>query len=266
MNFRTGEAQRIEEHNAAIVDQFTRQAVPFATAPAIRDAGMLDRILAIAEPVPMDTVLDVACGPGLLACAFAHVARHVTGIDITPAMLDQARKEQQQRELSNLAWDLGDAAMLPYHDDQFSIVATRFTFHHFLEPLTVLKEMRRVCRPGGKVVVVDSAPAFCKMDAFNAMEKLRDPSHTHAMSIEELRALLAAGELNESRMESCRLEGNLDDLLRRSFPNPGDEERIRTMFEGSLSNDSLDLATCMRNGTLHYGFPVAILVSLKPMN
>lgn len=266
MNFSPrGEGHQLKEHNAAILDQFTRQAVPFATASPIRDPDILGRIVDMAEPQPNDTVLDVACGPGLLACAFAHVVRHVTGIDMTPAMLEQARKEQRAKGLNNLTWDQGDAAALPYRDGEFSIVTTRFTFHHFLEPLMVLREMRRVCCPGGKVVVVDSAPVSAKADAFNAVEKLRDPSHTRAMPVEELRALFAEAELGKPKIDTCRLEGDLDDLLNRSFPNPGDDERIRTIFKNSLAGDSLDLATCMKNGKLHYGFPVAILVSLKPM-
>jgi ubiquinone/menaquinone biosynthesis C-methylase UbiE len=51
-----------------------------------------------------DTVLDVACGSGIVSCAFAEVASHVTGIDITPAMLEQAQILAQQKNLANLSW------------------------------------------------------------------------------------------------------------------------------------------------------------------
>ena len=77
-------------HDSRILDQFTRQAAPFAAAAAIRNQEALDRIVQWAETRPDDTVLDVACGPGLLACAFAKVAQHATGVDMTPAMLEQA--------------------------------------------------------------------------------------------------------------------------------------------------------------------------------
>lgn len=258
-----GVGQSAERHNAEILDQFTRQAVPFATAPAIRDRGILDRIVRMAEPEPGDTVLDVACGPGLLTCAFARVVRQATGIDLTPAMLEQARKEQREQGLRNLSWEQGDATALPYRDGEFSIVATRFSFHHFLNPLAVLKEMRRVCQPGGRVVVADSAPATAKADAFNRVEKLRDPSHTRAMPVEELCGLFAAAGLGEPRVDTYRLEGDLDDLLARSFPNEGDEERIRGIFEEALSDDVLDLATRRDDGKIYYGFPVAILAAIN---
>ena len=58
-------------HNSRILDQFTRQAAPFAAAAAIRNEEALNRIVQWAGAGPEDTVLDVACGPGLLACAFA---------------------------------------------------------------------------------------------------------------------------------------------------------------------------------------------------
>lgn len=101
----------------------------------------------MAAPQLDDTALDVACGPGLLTCALAARVRHATGIDLTSAMLEQAREVQSERGVANVAWDQGDVTRLPYKDGEFSIVATRFTFHHFLDPLAVLKEMRRVCRP-----------------------------------------------------------------------------------------------------------------------
>jgi len=246
-------------HRERILDQFTRQAVPFATAPAIRNQEALDRIVLMSNAGRDDTVLDVACGPGLLVCAFAPVVKHATGIDITPAMLEQARALEQERGLSNVSWRLGDVLPLPYDDGQFSIVSARFAFHHLLDPLEVLKEMARVCKTGGYVVVADSAPAAAKADAFNAMERLRDPSHVRAMPLEELCQLFTAAGLGEPRIDAYRLEAELEGLLERSFPAPGDAARIRRIFEDSLADDALDMATQRRDGMIYLSFPVAIL-------
>lgn len=249
------------EHRNQILDQFTRQAVPFSTAPAIRNQEALSRIVEMAQARADDTVLDVACGPGLLVCAFAKVVKHAAGIDLTPAMLDQARELQRQQGLQNITWQQGDVSKLPYQDGTFSIVSARFAFHHFLDPLSVLKEMRRVCRPGGRIVVADSAPAREKADAFNAAEKLRDPSHVRAMPAEELREMFEKAGLRDPRVANYRLEGELEDLLRRSFPNEGDANRIREMYARSLADDNLDMATRRQDGKLYYGFPVAILAA-----
>src|SRR2546425_11437868 len=125
-------------HREAILDQFTRQAVPFATAPGIKDEAALKLVVDFAGAGPDDTVLDVACGPGLLVCAFARVVRHATGIDITPAMLDRARALQQERGLTNVTWRQGDVLPVPYADVAFSLVTARFAFHHLLDPRAVL--------------------------------------------------------------------------------------------------------------------------------
>lgn len=248
-------------HQQQILDQFTRQAESFAQAQAIRNPDGLDRIVQMADPGPEETVLDVACGPGLLACAFARRVRHVVGVDITPAMLDQARKAQAQQGVTNVSWQSGDVLALPYPDGHFSIVVSRFVLHHLLDPRAALSEMKRVCKPGGRVVVADMSPAPEKAAALNAMERLRDPSHVRAMPPEELKSLFGEAGLPEPRMDHYRLQGELEDLLQRSFPKAGDEDRIRRIFEDSLADDALDLATCRKDGKIFYSFPVAILAS-----
>src|SRR5437773_11199310 len=78
-------------HSGLIRDQFTRQATPFSTAAPIADAGALRLIVEAADAGPDDTVLDVACGGGIVVCGFAPHVRHATGIDMTPAMLERGR-------------------------------------------------------------------------------------------------------------------------------------------------------------------------------
>ena len=248
-------------HRALIREQFTRQAVPFANAPAIRNAEALDRIVDLSGAVASDSVLDVGCGPGLLACAFAARARSVTGVDVTAAMLQQARAEQRRISLRNAHWVQADGNCLPHRDHQFSIVASRLTFHHLEQPLAALREMARVCRSGGQVVVVDVSPDSSKTAAFDRMEKLRDPSHTHALSLEEMTALFAAAGLRHPRLERWQMEGDLESLLARSFPLPGDDERVRQMFRESLENDAMGIAPRMQEGAIVYAFPMVLLRS-----
>lgn len=247
------------DHNAEIVDQFTRQAEGFARAQSTRDQDLLQRIVSAAQPQPEDTVLDVACGPGILACAFARVARHATGIDLTPAMLDQARKTQAEQGLANLTWDAGDVTDLPYSDRSFDIVSCRFAFHHLPDPMAALSEMVRVCRGGGRIVVADSAPETSKADAFNRVERLRDPSHTRAMPPEELAGLFVASGLRHPQVETLRLHGDLDSLLAHSFPREGDEARVRRMFADALSLDFLDFAPSRADDKIYLSFPIAIV-------
>jgi ubiquinone/menaquinone biosynthesis C-methylase UbiE len=250
-------------HNSRILDQFTRQAVSFASAAPIRNEEALMQIVQAAGAGPEDTVLDVACGPGLLACAFAKVAKQATGVDMTPAMLEQARKTQQQQGLKNVSWEHGDVYALPFPQAQFSIVSSRFVFHHLEQPLAALKEMKRVCKPKGKIVVADMAPEAIKADALNVAELLRDPSHVRAMPEKELSALFAEAGLPSPQVSYYRLESELEELLSRSFPNEGDADRLRKIFADSIADDALGLNTRWENGKIHYGFPVAVMVGKK---
>ena len=250
-------------HQSRILDQFTRQAVPFAAAAAIRNQEALDRIVQWAGAGPDDTVLDVACGPGLLACAFARVAKHATGIDMTPAMMDQASKTQQEQSIKNVSWQPGDVYSLPFPEAQFSIVSSRFVFHHLQYPVAALREMKRVCQSGGKIVVADMAPLPEKAAALNAAELLRDPSHVRAMPLDELRGLFKQAGLTALQLNRYRMEGELEDLMSRSFPNDGDADRVRRIYADSIANDSLDLNTRLADGKIFYSLPVAVLVARK---
>ena len=170
-------------HRDLIVDQFTRQATPFSTAKTIASEEALKLLVDACGAGRDDRVLDVACGGGLVVCAFAQVVREAEGIDITPAMLERARALAAEKGLTNTRWRQGDVLPLPYSDASFTIVTSRFTFHHFQDPLGVLTEMKRVCAPGGRIAVVDTDASAdpTKAAAFNQMEILRDPSHVRAM-------------------------------------------------------------------------------------
>jgi SAM-dependent methyltransferase len=252
-------------HRDLIVEQFTQQAVPFSTAPGIRDAEALRLLVELTAAGPEDTVLDVACGPGLVVCAFAAVARHATGIDVTPAMLDRARALAAERGVANVTWRLGDVLPLPWPDASFSIVTSRFAFHHFPDPRAVLAEMARVCAPGGRVALVDvvASPDPARADAFDRMERLRDPSHVRALRLDEMQALFADAGVGTPRAAFYELRGELDGLLERSFPRPGDADVIRRLFVESLADDGLGMRTRRRGDQIVFAYPVAVLVAAR---
>jgi SAM-dependent methyltransferase len=253
-------------HRDLIRDQFTRQAGVFNAAAPIANEDALKLIVEAGRPGPEDLVLDVACGGGLVARAFAPHVRHATGIDVTPAMLDQARRAAAETGLANTSWDQGDVTTLPYADGRFTIVATRFSFHHFLDPLAVLREMVRVCTPGGRIVVVDSCPSEdkAKAAAFNHLELLRDPSHTRALPLSEMKSLFAASGLGEPEVRFTELRDQVRNLLARSYPNPGDETKIVAMFRASASDDSLGIPVRLDGEAIHYAYPVAIVAATRP--
>src|SRR6201993_5348471 len=253
-------------HQDLILDQFTRQATVFSTAPAITDEDALQMIVQAARPTPNDRLLDVACGPGLLVCAFAPYVREATGIDVTPAMLERARKLAADKGLANVAWRQGDVYALPCSDASFTIVTTRFSVHHFLDPAAVLREMVRVCAPGGRIVVVDDYASEnpAKAAAFNRLEKLRDPSHSRALSLSELKGLFGRVGPPDPDATFYELRGDVPGLLARSFPNPGDDLEIIEMFKASAADDRLRVPVRLDGDEIYYAYPVAILAATRP--
>src|SRR3954467_2700103 len=104
----------MNEQRQLILDQFTRQAVPFSEMHARDDAGIHRLLIETAGIGPEDEVLDVACGPGVVARGGARVARQVTGVDLTRAMIEQAEARQSSLGLTNLTWAVGDAQPLAF--------------------------------------------------------------------------------------------------------------------------------------------------------
>jgi ubiquinone/menaquinone biosynthesis C-methylase UbiE len=250
-------------HHQAIVDQFTKQAEPFLKKMGTGSEAVLQIYLEATGVTAQDTVLDVACGPGLVACAFAGVARHVTGIDLTPAMIAQAQKLQQSKGLTKMTWQVGDVLPLPFADAAFSLVITRYAFHHFLDPQAVLAEMVRVCAPGGTVMVVDVVLPPDKVDAYNHMEKLRDSSHTRALTLEQFLDMARNCGLEDIATRFYRLEMELEAQIQASFPGPGNADKLRRIFREDIGRDRLGVGAHLKGRKIHFAFPNLVLVGKK---
>jgi ubiquinone/menaquinone biosynthesis C-methylase UbiE len=248
-------------HTRNVIDQFTRQAVPFSKLPGHADANRL--LIEQANIGPDDEVLDVACGPGLLVCAIAPHARHVTGIDLTPAMIERARALQAEQGLANVDWQVGDATPLPFPEARFDVVLTRYSLHHFLDPEHALAEMVRVCRRGGRVLVADLILPPEKAEHYDVMEKLRDPSHVRLLREDELPSLIAGVGLCEVRRSGYQFDMSLDTLLKGSFPNPGDGEKVRALFEADVDVDRLGLGARASGDDVLFSYPITVVVGKK---
>src|SRR6478735_4011573 len=88
-------------HAARIQDQFSLQALPFAALPAHSSAEGFELLARSAELGPDDELLDVACGPGLVACELAPRVKSVRGLDVVEAMVEQARARATRLGLGN---------------------------------------------------------------------------------------------------------------------------------------------------------------------
>jgi SAM-dependent methyltransferase len=178
----------VTQHNDVIRESFTTQAQAFAANPWVTDEERIRRLVAAARLRGTERVLDIATGPGYIAEAFGGAAREAVGVDLTDAMLTIAKERTKERGISNVSFRAGDAENLPFANEAFDVVVCRLALHHLLKPLQVLREMARVCRVGGTVLVEDIyASEHPERAAYqDRWEILRDPSHVRTLALSEL--------------------------------------------------------------------------------
>jgi demethylmenaquinone methyltransferase/2-methoxy-6-polyprenyl-1,4-benzoquinol methylase len=111
-----------------------------------------------AEVGPGDSVLDVCCGTGDLAFELARRVSpggHVVGCDFSEPMLDLAREKAADRGVESARFEWADALQLPYDDDRFDAVTVGFGVRNFADRDKGLREMARVLKPGGRLVILE---------------------------------------------------------------------------------------------------------------
>jgi len=252
----------MKSHNDLIKEQFNKQAATFGTMAGHYDA--LDLMVRLAQAHEKDTVLDVACGPGIVACAFAKKTAHVRGIDLVPAMIEKAKAAQEEQNLKNMSWEVGNVNPLPYAHCSYSIVVSRFAFHHFTDPLAVLKEMSRVVNWEGRVLVTDVYITSKEQShLYDQMEKLRDPSHTRALMLGELTDMYKEADLTITDKQFYRLEVDVEELLKATLTPPKEAAEFKTIVKADIGINKIGIEAKLREEKLIFSFPVVIMVGQK---
>ncbi|KAI8917867.1 S-adenosyl-L-methionine-dependent methyltransferase [Powellomyces hirtus] len=99
------------------------------------------------------TLLDIGCGPGTITTDLASYVSHVTAIDISASVIQQASERAQELGVRNVVFEEGDVFALTYPDASFDVVHAHQVLQHVRDPVAALRELRRVTKPGGVVAV-----------------------------------------------------------------------------------------------------------------
>src|SRR3954447_14743276 len=253
-------------HDEEIRREFAKQA------PTFEDPGYTfadRRLLAwIQANVPAEagvSVLDVAGGTGLMARAYAAGATVAVVLDLTAEMLVLGQRQARAEERRNVVFVHGDAVHMPFVDDAFDLVLSRFAIHHFERPEEQVSEMVRVCRPDGRIALIDLvAPDPALADEQDRLERLRDRSHTRALSVEGLRTLLersGARTIHET-FHDHRLP--IERWLAQTAPPVDRAQAIRAELSGELEGGTpTGMRPVVENGKLHLTHRYGILVARK---
>jgi ubiquinone/menaquinone biosynthesis C-methylase UbiE len=202
---------------------------------------------------------------------------HVIASDITDEMLSEATSLAASRGLTNMTTARADAEALPFAAASFDLVTCRLAAHHFPDPRTFVAEAARALKPGGILGLVDNiAPdddalaGYSHAEirnadaAYNAFEKLRDPSHGRALALSEWIEHMAGSELAIVAAERARKKMDFKDYVTRMGCTPQTVARLEAMlFEGAPA-----LKTFMdpRNdgGRISFFLHEAIIIARKP--
>jgi ubiquinone/menaquinone biosynthesis C-methylase UbiE len=171
---------------------FGERAESYTTSAAHADEQVLARIVELARPQLDWTALDIATGTGHTALAVAPYVASVIGFDLTPEMLAEADKLRAARGVSNVTFREGDVHTLPFPNASFDLVTSRRAPHHFSNIKLALSEMKRVLRPGGRLLIDDrSVPEDDFVDAcMNELDWYHDESHVRQYRPSEWRTML----------------------------------------------------------------------------
>jgi len=230
-----------KKHREAVRKQFAKTVEAFSKY-AVRDTPeVLAEKVEFAKPQPTDFALDVACGSGAFVLALATRVRFARGIDLTEEMLRQARAFQLERQIANVCFDCGEAEQLPYPDATFDLVTCQCSLHHMPKPQLALKEMVRVMKPEGRLVVIDAlAPeSDAKFELHNRIETARDHSHVESLRLTTFLAMFETHGLEILRQTMKRRPRSFNHWMLRAGLEPRHKryQETRKLLEESLPGD-----------------------------
>ncbi|MCW1876245.1 class I SAM-dependent methyltransferase [Erwinia sp. INIA-01] len=195
-------------HHDHVDKQFGEQAGAYLTS-AVHASGrdlvkLSERLYAASDA----RVLDLGCGAGHASFIAAQHVKEVVAYDLSEKMLTVVAKTAEERGYHHLTTRQGYAEKLPFANDEFDIVISRYSAHHWHDVGSALREVRRVLKPGGKAIFMDvNAPGNPVLDIWlQTVEALRDTSHVRDYSPGEWLTLftesgLAIGSISHDRLE-----------------------------------------------------------------
>jgi SAM-dependent methyltransferase len=244
--------------------KFGEAAADYAASAVHAVGPSLAQLTELIETKPTWRVLDIATGAGHTALAFAPKVAKVTASDITPEMLQQARKLAKARGLSNVVTAQASASDLPFPDTSYHLVTCRLAAHHFPDAAKFVAEAARVLIPGGRFALVDNvSPDDAGLaNAYNGFEKLRDPSHGRCLTLQEWSGLIRGAGLTPVVTEILDQDIPFDPWVARMRCTAATVSRLKEMLETEPLRAFL--RPRVTEDGLTFTLREAILVAAKP--
>jgi ubiquinone/menaquinone biosynthesis C-methylase UbiE len=262
--------QQTSEIHQRVNAQFGAAAAAYSSSLTHSDPGALSRVVELADPRPEYVVLDIATGAGHTALALAPHVSQVIAYDMTNQMLVETRRNAIARGLTNVLTRQGTAEALPFPEESFDIVTVRQAPHHYADVRTAVREMARVVKRGGRIVIIDSvAPDDDALDQqWNHIEKLRDPSHVRNYRPTEWRAFVTEAGLRVV-FEECSFATenggpmNFDAWLRRMNAPPATVAEVTRLFQQASTELAAALRIQIVDGAIFFCVPLIAIAAIR---
>jgi ubiquinone/menaquinone biosynthesis C-methylase UbiE len=213
--------------------QFGTSATNYLTSPVHATGADLERLRAVAVRQQPAWVLDLGCGAGHVSFALAGGgARRITAYDPSSDMLAVVAQEAATRGHEAIETCVGAAEVLPFDENTFDLVVTRYSAHHWANMPRALAECARVTVPGGRLVVIDViAPERPLFDtALQVIEFLRDASHVRDYRVSEWAAMQRAAGFAEPTVTSWKLPIEFKSWIARIGTPPARVAALQAVF------------------------------------
>ena len=142
-------------HHDNVEKQFGSQASAYLTSAVHASGRDLQRLAERLADFPQAKVLDMGCGAGHASFTAAGQVAEVTAYDLSSQMLEVVATAAKEKGFSNIVTQQGYAETLPFADASFDVVISRYSAHHWHDVGQALREVKRVLKPGGVIIVMD---------------------------------------------------------------------------------------------------------------
>jgi len=194
-------------HTQAVDKQFGSQAQDYLTSAVHSQGADLQRLATLLAPFNDARVIDLGCGAGHASFVAARVVKEVIAYDLSAQMLTVVAQAAKEKDLTNITVQQGVAESLPFADSSADVIISRYSAHHWHDVGQALREVARVLKPGGKLIMMDVvSPGHPLLDIYlQTVEVLRDTSHVRNYSAGEWLNMASGAGLIASEVTTDRL-------------------------------------------------------------
>lgn len=167
------------KQSSIVSKSFGSAASDYLTSTVHATGADLQKLATLVQAKPNSKILDLGCGAGHVSYAVAPFAKEVIAYDLTAEMLATVAEAASQKGIPNITTVQGNAESLPFVEEEFDFVISRYSAHHWLEIGTALKEVTRVLKREGNALFIDICGEENPLydTHMQAVELLRDSSH-----------------------------------------------------------------------------------------